>query len=165
MLSGLLIPVVIIGLALAVVGVMALFARNYVKCAPNEVLVVYGRKRQVETLGPTGQPQKAVKGYRLIIGGATFVWPVFESMERIELDTFQVDFKVENTPNVDGVAVTVEAIANLKVSSDPHLLGNAVERLLEMSKQQLHTLCRSTLEGQLRQIIGTLTVEDVVKER
>ena len=68
-LAPLLIPVVIVGLAATLLGVVIMFARNYVKCAPNEVLVVFGRK-------------KAGKGYRLIAGGATFIWPVFESYQR-----------------------------------------------------------------------------------
>ena len=73
-LAGLLIPVVIVGLAATMLGVVITFARNYVKCAPNEVLVVFGKK-------------KGDKGYRLITGGATFVWPVFEAYQRISLDT------------------------------------------------------------------------------
>ena len=118
-LAPLLIPVVIVGLAVTFLGVVITFARNYVKCAPNEVLVVFGRRR-------------AGKGYRLIAGGATFVWPVFEAYQRISLDTFQVEFAIEDSPNIDGVPVTVQALANLKISSEPSLLANAVERLLEL---------------------------------
>jgi len=153
-LAGLLIPVVIVGLALTLLGIVITFARNYVKCAPNEVLVVFGRRR-------------AGKGYRLITGGATFVWPVFESYERISLDTFQVEFAIEDSPNIDGVPVTVQALANLKISSEPTLLANAVERLLELGNdpKRLEQLSRSTLEGQLRMIVGTLKVEEIIQDR
>ncbi len=166
MFSGLLIPVVIVGLALAVVSLVALFSRRYKRCAPNEVLVVYGRKRMIEIIDPTtGDKSRIERGYRLIIGGATFVMPVLERVQRIVLNTFQVPFSVSETPNVDGVLVTVDALANMKVSSDPELLSAAVERLLEMGTDQVHQICETTLEGQLRQIVGTLTVEDIVTDR
>jgi flotillin len=153
-LAGLLIPVVIVGLAATLLGVVITFARNYVKCAPNEVLVVFGKK-------------KGDKGYRLITGGATFVWPVFEAYQRISLDTFQVEFAIEDSPNIDGVPVTVQALANLKISSEPALLSNAVERLLELGNdpKRLEQVSRSTLEGQLRMIVGTLKVEEIIQDR
>ena len=162
-LAGLLIPVVIVGLAVTVLSVLITFARNYVKCAPNEVLVVFGKKKTM-TL-PDGT--KSEKGYRLITGGATFVWPIFESYERISLDTFQVEFQITDSPNIDGVPVTVDALANLKISSDPSLLANAVERLLEVGNDlnRLIQISRSTLEGQLRMIVGTLKIEEIIKER
>jgi len=153
-LSPILIPVVIVGLAATLLGVVITFARNYVKCAPNEVLVVFGKK-------------KGDKGYRLITGGATFVWPIFEAYQRISLDTFQVEFVVEDSPNIDGVPVTVQALANLKISSEASLLANAVERLLELGNdpKRLEQLSRSTLEGQLRMIVGTLKVEEIIQDR
>jgi flotillin len=153
-LAPLLIPVVIVGLAATLLGVVITFARNYVKCAPNEVLVVFGKK-----MGD--------KGYRLITGGATFVWPVFEAYQRISLDTFQVEFAIEDSPNIDGVPVTVQALANLKISSEAALLANAVERLLELGNdpKRLEQLSRSTLEGQLRMIVGTLKVEEIIQDR
>ena len=153
-LSPILIPVVIVGLAATLLGVVITFARNYVKCAPNEVLVVFGKK-------------KGDKGYRLITGGATFVWPIFEAYQRISLDTFQVEFVVEDSPNIDGVPVTVQALANLKISSEAALLANAVERLLELGNdpKRLEQLSRSTLEGQLRMIVGTLKIEEIIQDR
>ena len=153
--SGALVAIVPIGLALVVLGIIVTVARNYRRCAPNEVLVVYGRK------------QKDGKGYRLITGGATFVYPILESFMRVKLDTFQVGFAVQDTPNRDGVAVSVDAVANMKISSDPMMLANAVERLLEMGNvpEKLKGLCTSTLEGQLRMIVGQLTVEEIVKDR
>lgn len=163
--GGFMIPIVIVGLAIAVLGIVVTVARNYKKCAPNEVLVVFGRKRTVMETGLDGVSKPVERGYRLVIGGATYVWPMLESYERIVLSTFQVPAKVSDTPNVDGVPVDVDAIANMKVSSDPGLLSAAVERLLEMRREELERVSGSTLEGHLRQIVGTLTVEDMIKDR
>lgn len=165
MFAGLFIPVVLAGLAIAILGIVVTFARNYIKCAPDEVLVVYGRKRKVEVTGADGQVKSIVRGYRLVIGGSSFVLPMFESYKKIGLRTFQVQVSVSDTPNIDGVPVSVEAVANMKISSDPGLLAAAVERLISMQSKELHELCTSTMEGQLRQLVGTLTVEEMIKSR
>jgi flotillin len=159
------IPIIIIGFAFVLVGLVALVARRWTKCAPNEVLVVYGRKRSVETIGPDGRKGSKEQGYRLIRGGATFVMPVLEAVERVSLNSFPVPFSVEDTPNVDGVLVNVDALANMKVASDPALLSNAVECLLETSQAEVQQTATDTLSGLLRQIVGTLTVEEIIKDR
>jgi flotillin len=151
-------PVVVVGLLLAALSTFVAFARNYRKCPPNKVLVVFGRKHQ------QGKDQER-KGYRLITGGSAFVLPLFEDFTYIGLETFSVESSVTDTPNKDGVPVTVEATANIKVSSDPERLAAAVERMLGKTQQEIHTMLKTTLDGLLRQIIGTLTVEDIVRNR
>src|SRR6266513_1182427 len=133
-------PIVVIGLLLAALSTFAAFARNYRKCPPNKVLVVYGRKHKAR--------DQETKGYRLIRGGSAFVLPLFEDFTYIGLDTF-----------------SVEATANIKVSSDPERLAAAVERMLGKTPQEIHIMLKTTLDGLLRQIIGTLTVEDIVRNR
>src|SRR5262245_57017808 len=147
-------PIVVVGLLLAGLSTFVAFARNYRKCPPNKVLVVFGRKHRASG-----------KGYRLINGGSAFVLPLFEDFTYIGLETFSVESSVTDTPNKDGVPVTVEATANIKVSSDPERLAAAVERMLGKTTQEIHTMLKTTLDGLLRQIIGTLTVEDIVRNR
>lgn len=150
-------PIVVLGLLLAGLSTFVAFARNYKKCPPNKVLVVYGRKSK-------GAGQEA-RGYRLITGGSAFVLPLFEDYTFIGLETFSVESSVTDTPNKDGVPVTVEATANVKVSSEPERLSAAVERMLGKTTQEIHIMLKTTLDGLLRQIIGTLTVEDIVRNR
>ena len=151
MLEGLGVPFAIVALALGFLSVVVFVARNYRKCPPNEVLVIYG--------GKSGTRE------RFVTGGGTFVMPVLKSYKTLSLTTFQVETRVEHTPNKDGVLVSVDAVANLKISSDPQVLQGAAERLLGASPDYLKKLCSSTLEGMLRQIVGTLTVEEIVRER
>lgn len=155
--SGMLIPIVIIGFAVVMISLVAFIARRWTKCAPNEVLVVYGRKRKDKD----GKEQ----GFRLIRGGATFVMPILEGIERVSLTSFPVEFSVTETPNIDGVLVSVDALANMKVSSDPALLCNAVECLLETPFPEVKKTATDTLSGILRQIVGTLKVEEIIKDR
>jgi len=90
-------------------GVLALIFRlilkQYKTVAPNEVLVKYGKG-----LGESG--------FKLITGGAAFVMPVIQRAKTLALDAFQVPVKVNNVPSEEGVLVTVEAIASLKIGTE-----------------------------------------------
>ena len=145
------VPFSFIALAVAVLSLGVFFARNYKKVPPNEVLVIFGGRRQ--------------GGDRFVSAGGVFIWPVINSVKRLSLQVFQVEVTVEHTPNKDGVAISVEAVANVKISSDPEVLAGAAERLLDVKEDYLEKLCKSTLEGILRQIVGTLSVEEIVRER
>lgn len=147
------VPIVMLGLLLAALSAFMVFARNYRKCPPNKVLVVYGRKN------------KEGQGFRLITGGSALVMPLLESFTEIGLENFSVEAAVVKTPNADGVPVSVDAVANVKVSSDPKLLSKAVERMLGKRPEEIKAMLKVTLDGLLRQIIGTLTIEEMVKDR
>lgn len=136
-----------------VLGVCWACAKRYRKVPPNEVLVVYGRKT------------KEGRGYRVVAGGAAFIVPVLEEYSMISLNLIQIPLKIENTPNVDGVLITVEAVGNVKISSEPELLSAAIERFLGYDTGEIERQIHDILEGQLRQIIGTLRVEEIVQKR
>ena len=98
-------------------------------------------------------------------------------LQRVELGLQEIDLFLQGRSRrrrddrqvavlIDGVPVTVQALANLKISSEPALLANAVERLLELGNdpKRLEQVSRSTLEGQLRMIVGTLKVEEIIQD-
>lgn len=153
-LEGLALPVVAVGLAIAMISVITVLVRNYRKCPPNKVLVIYGK-------GTGGKDSRG----QLVTGGGKFVLPMLQSYEYISLSNFSIDTTVADTPNVNGVPVSVDAVANVKVSSDQNLLPIAVERMLGKQPQEIQHMLTSTLNGLLRQIIGTLTIEDMVTNR
>jgi flotillin len=145
-------PLIVVGAVIVAISVLMFVARRYHRCAPDEALVVFGRK-------------SGDRGYRLITGGAAFVIPVLEDLKRLPLRTFRVSLQIENSPNKDGVPVNVDATANMKISSDPQILSSAVERLLSKDETELKELSKPTLEGLLRQIVGTLSIEDTIQDR
>lgn len=151
MIGSLGVPLSFIALAIAVLSLGMFFARNYKKVPPNRVLVIYGGKRKGAD--------------RFVTAGGVFIWPVVNAVKELSLKVFQVETKVEHTPNKDGVLVSVDAVSNVKISSDPEVLAGAAERLLGTPETELEKLCRTTLEGILRQIVGTLTVEEIVRNR
>ncbi len=149
---------VVIVIAVAAVGLLSgilIFTANYIKASPNEALIFTGRRQK-----DTG------RGWKAVVGGAKFRIPVLEKVNRISLKTMNLpDVRVEKAWSKEGVPVTVETVANVKISSEEEMLARAVERFLDTDPGQIQQIIKETLEGQLRDIIGVLTVEQLYQER
>ena len=147
-------------LALAVLVVFVVFmtaVRNYIKVPPNKVAVFFGRKHRAADGGQVG--------FRLVTGGASLRWPIFESVSYLDLNIFSIDLDVRDVPNKDGVLVSVQAVANVKIRSDEVSLTAAAERFLGRSTDEIKQMAYKNLEGHLRSIVGRLTVEEIVRDR
>jgi flotillin len=132
----------------AVVLVTAIFARLYRKAGPNEVLVVYG-----------------FRGTRVVKGHGTVIFPMVETYRELSLELMSFDVAPQqDLYTKQGVAVTVEAVAQIKVKADPESVLTASEQFLTKAPQDREALIRLVMEGHLRGIIGQLTVEEIVKQ-
>ena len=156
-LSTLLIPVIILVVVIAALIALMLISRNYIKVSPNQAAVISGRKRKLA--------DGSVAGYRLVRGGATLVFPFLEKVEYLDLNVITVPLATSRAYTVQGVPVSVKAVANVKIKGDDTSLRSASERFLGMPQQQFHQLVFQTLEGHLRAILGTLTVEEINNDR
>jgi len=140
---------VVVGLI--VVGLMftlAMFARLFRKAGPHEALVVYG-----------------FRGTRIVIGRGTVILPMIEIYRLLSLELMSFDVAPQQDLYTNqGVAVTVEAVAQIKVKSDPVSIKTAAEQFLTKTPDEREGLIRLVMEGHLRGIIGQLTVEQIVKE-
>jgi flotillin len=143
-----LIPVVA-GLAIiAVLFGMALLARMFRKAGPHEALIIYG-----------------LRGTRIVKGGGTIIFPMIEQCRELSLELMSFDVAPQQSLYTkQGVAVTIEAVAQIKVKSDPESIRTAAEQFLTKRPEQREGLIRLVMEGHLRGIIGQLTVEQIVKE-
>ncbi|HEX8999296.1 MAG TPA: SPFH domain-containing protein, partial [Blastocatellia bacterium] len=130
---------------------------NYIKVSPNQAAVISGRSRK---LGDGSQV-----GYRLVRGGATLVIPFLEKVEYLNLNVLTVPLTTTRAYTVKGVPVSVKAVANVKIKGDDESLRAASERFLSMETKEFHQLVFQTLEGHLRAILGTLTVEEINNDR
>ena len=155
--AALLIPVIILVVVVAVLIALMLISRNYIKVSPNQAAVISGRKRKLSD-GSTA-------GYRLVRGGATLVFPFLEKVEYLDLNVITVPLATQRAYTVQGVPVSVKAVANVKIKGDDSSLRAASERFLGMPQQVFHQLVFQTLEGHLRAILGTLTVEEINNDR
>src|ERR1700756_1123795 len=127
---------------------MAMFASMFRKAGPHEALIVYG-----------------FRGTRIVKGGGTIIFPMVENCKELSLELMSFDVAPQqDLYTMQGVAVTVEAVAQIKVKSDPESIQTAAEQFLTKTDQNRESLIRLVMEGHLRGIIGQLTVEQIVKE-
>jgi flotillin len=104
-------------------------------------------------------------GYRQVRGGATLVIPFLEKVEYLNLNVLTVPLSTSRAYTVQGVPVSVKAVANVKIKGDDESLRAAAERFLGMPPDEYQQLVFQTLEGHLRAILGTLTVEEINNDR
>jgi flotillin len=140
---------VIVGLMVLVVALLSSFmASLYRKAGPHEALIVYG-----------------FRGTRIVKGHGTVIFPMVEMSHQLSLELMSFDVApTQDLYTKQGVAVTVEAVAQIKVKSDLESIQTAAEQFLTKSLEQRESLIRLVMEGHLRGIIGQLTVEQIVKE-
>src|SRR6202047_4809977 len=140
----------IAGLAvLAVLLIMITLAKMYRKVGPHEALIIYG----------TGSEARIVKG------SGTIIWPMLQTCKELSLELMSFDVAPQQSLYTQqGLALTVEAVAQIKVKSHPVSIRTAAEQFLSKRPEQREGLIRLVMEGHLRGIIGQLTVEQIVKE-
>lgn len=155
--SGLLLPFVVLLVGLALFIAIWLFSRNYLKVSPNTVAVLSGRKRKL--------PDGRIVGYRMVRGGAALKFPLLEKVDYLSLNVMTIPLEIRRAYTLKGVPVSVKAVANVKVHGDDTSLQAAAERFLGMTHDEMQKVVFQTLEGHLRSILGTLTVEEINCDR
>lgn len=144
-------------LFVAVVVVMTIRALIVI-VPPNRAAVLTGRNRQL-TSGET-------VGYRSVIGGRTLRVPIIERVQHISLETFPIEISVTNAFSKGNIPLNIEAIAAVKIASQPEtVFNNAVERLLDKTEEEIKAMAKDTLMGNLRGVLATLTPEEVNEDR
>lgn len=125
---------------------------------PNMAAVLTGRHRKL----PSGESV----GYRSVIGGRTLRVPIIETVQYTSLETFPIEISVSNAFSKGNIPLNIEAIANVKIASEPEtVFNNAVERILGKSEEEIMSMAKDTLMGNLRGVLATLTPEAVNEDR
>src|SRR5947199_2168701 len=140
---------IVIAIGVFVLAVlMSLLARLYRKAGPHEALIVYGFRSK-----------------RVVVGRGTVVFPMMENCHELSLELMSFDVAPQqDLYTKQGVAVTVEAVAQIKVKSDTESILTAGEQFLTKTPDEREGLIRLVMEGHLRGIIGQLKVEEIVKQ-
>ena len=138
-----------IGAVILVVLLLIFFAAGYMKAPPDTAYIISGPFRR-----------------KILIGRAGFRIPFFERVDKISLRVMQVDVKTsEAVPTNEFINVNVDGVANIKVSSNPELLKKAAEALLGMKQNELISLVTQVLEGNMREIVGSVGLKEMVQDR
>jgi flotillin len=133
-----------------------IFSR-YTKVGPNQVLVVSGIKHRAE--------DGTKVGFRIVKGGGTFVWPIFEKVDILSLELLTIDVQTPEVYTSKGVPVKVDGVAQTKVKGDDISIRTAAEQFLGKTTDEIRNIATQTLEGHLRAILGTMTVEEIYQNR
>lgn len=135
--------------AVIVLIVLLLFFSGYLKAPPDTAYIISGLGRK-----------------RILIGRAGWRVPFFERVDKLSLRVMQVDVKTsEAVPTNEFINVTVDGVANVKISSDPELLKLAAEALLGKRPEELIGLVTQVLEGNMREIVGSVGLKEMVQDR
>jgi flotillin len=152
----------------SIVGIILLFIflsiwvlNRIVKAGPNEVLVISGRNRFIRREDGT----RFRVGFRMLKGGRTFVWPFIERVDRLSLELMTLDVRTPEVYTAKGVPIIVDGIAQIKIKGDDISIATAAEQFLSMGRDQIRGIALQTVEGHLRAILGTLTVEETYSNR
>lgn len=151
------IAVGVIAVIIVLFMLMKMYANRYTKVGPNEVLVVSGLSRKLAS----GQ----TVGFRLVKGGGTFVWPIFEKVDFLSLELMTLDVRLKEVYTVVGVSINIDGVAQVKIKGEDEAIRTAAERFLGRTEEQIKSIALQTVEGHLRAIVGTLSVEDIYKNR
>ncbi len=146
-----------VGLVVAFALFVWMMSRFLYVCRPNEILIFAGRKHKL--------PDGSMVGYKVLHGGRGFRVPLLETVARMDMRLFPVEVAVQSAYSKGGIPLTVHAIANVKIASDPAHVRNAVERFLGSGMQQIAQVAQQTLEGVLREVLSQLTPEEVNEDR
>ncbi len=152
---------VVLVMVVAVIIIFAIFASRYTKVGPNEVLVISGRKRRL--IDPDGKAREV--GFRIVKGGGVFVWPVFEKVDILSLELLTIDVQTPEVYTSKGVPVKVDGVAQIKIKGDDISIATAAEQFLSKTTEEIKHVAMQTMEGHLRAILGTMTVEEIYQNR
>jgi len=159
--SGGIIAVVVVVIVVTVIILIAMVLSRYTKVGPNQVLIVSGKKHRY------ADPDGTVKtrGFRIVKGGGTFVYPVVEKVDILSLELLTIDVQTPEVYTSKGVPVKVDGVAQIKVKGDDVSIATAAEQFLGKNTDEIRNIATQTLEGHLRAILGTMTVEEIYQNR
>ncbi|HSP09414.1 MAG TPA: SPFH domain-containing protein [Candidatus Dormibacteraeota bacterium] len=157
---------------LAVTGVIILIlliafvASRYHVAGANEALIVAG-SRGAKVRDERGQvaSHPGDKGVKVVVGGGTFIRPLLDRVGKLKLTARQINVSLSDAVTSQGIKVQVQGVATFKIGRDVESLRNAAERFLDAKPEQVDSIVKNVLEGSLRSIVGTLTIEELIRDR
>ena len=154
-------------IAVAALVVLLKFLPRYRIAPPDTALIISGiLRRNYKVRNADGTISTKKFGYRIVRGGATFYIPAIERIDQLDMCLTQVDIKTaQPVPTKEYISVLVDAVANIKIGSDDLSIATAAEQLLHYNTDQIKGLAKDVLEGNMREIIGQMTISELVQNR
>src|SRR5438067_6832236 len=146
--------------------IIALVASRYQVAGASEGIIVAGA-RGARVRDERGQTASAPgdKGVKVVVGGGTIVMPLINRVGKLKLTARQINVSLSDAVTSQGIKVQVQGVATFKIGRDVESLRNAAERFLDAKPEQVDSIVKNVLEGSLRSIVGTLTIEELIRDR
>jgi len=138
--------------ALILLGFVVLVVKRYKRCPSNRVLVIYGKVTQ-------GQPS------RCLHGGGAFVWPLIQDYSFLSLDPMQIEIPLRGALSAENIRVNVPSVFTVAIGTSAAVMQTAAIRLLGLDSRQVMKQAEDIILGQLRQVIASMTIEDINRNR
>jgi flotillin len=138
--------------AVLFLGIALLFVSRYRRCPANRVLVISG------SVGG-GNAAKCISG------GGTFVWPVIQEYAYLSLEPIQIDIPLKDALSFENIRVSVPSVFTVAIGTDPEAQQNAAIRLLNLDQNQIRRQAQDIIFGQLRQVIASMRIEEINRDR
>ncbi len=143
---------------MAIMATLVLFSfillviKRYRRCPSNQILVVYGK---------VGGGQSA----KCLHGGGAFVWPLIQNYAYLNLDPLQIEIPLKGALSMENIRINVPSVFTVAIGTEPVVMQNAAVRLLGLSRQQIMEQARDIIFGQMRQVIASLEIENINRDR
>jgi flotillin len=159
-------PFLVVAGVVILVLLIAFVASRYHVAGANEALIVAG-SRGAKVRDERGKVVSAPgdKGVKVVVGGGTFILPLVNRVGRLKLTARQISVQLTDAVTSQGIKVQVQGVATFKIGRDVESLRNAAERFLDAKPEQVDSIVKNVLEGSLRSIVGTLTIEELIRDR
>ncbi len=159
-------PFLVIAGVVILILLIAFVSSRYHVAGANEALIVAG-SRGAKVRDERGQVASTPgdKGVKVVVGGGTFVRPLLDRVGRLKLTARQINVQLSDAVTSQGIKVQVQGVATFKIGRDVESLRNAAERFLDAKPEQVDSIVKNVLEGSLRSIVGTLTIEELIRDR
>src|SRR5216684_5091520 len=138
--------------AVVFLSFVLLLVNRYKRCPSNRVLVIFGKVGGGNTA-------------RCIHGGAAFVWPLMQDHAFLNLEPIQIEVPLKDALSMENIRVNVPSIFTVAIGTDPEIMQNAAIRLLGLNAQQIKQQAQDIIFGQLRQVIASMRIEDINRDR
>jgi flotillin len=159
-------PFLVVTGVVILILILAFVASRYKVAGANEAIIVAG-SRGAKVHDERGQQISSPgdKGVKVVVGGGTIVMPLLNRIGRLKLTARQINVQLSDAVTSQGIKVQVQGVATFKIGRDVESLRNAAERFLDAKPEQVDSIVKNVLEGSLRSIVGTLTIEELIRDR
>ena len=159
-------PFLVVAGVIILILILAFVASRYKVAGANEAIIVAG-SRGAKVHDERGQviSQPGDKGVKVVVGGGTLVMPLLNRVGKMKLTARQINVSLSDAVTSQGIKVQVQGVATFKIGRDVESLRNAAERFLDAKPEQVDSIVKNVLEGSLRSIVGTLTIEELIRDR